>query len=330
VLQNSSTLPDGTLELLLEDDAQRFTVRIPYDLFHATSPNIQPNSRVRVGGVCSMDRSNEPHRGAFVLYANSSSTVTLLEGPPWWTGQKLLWLIIGCFVLIGGGIALYGVVERSKLRVVQEERERLSHDMHDTLAQSLAGVGFRLQGIHRTLQSSGQVPQTYVEDLKTTCDLVANAHREASSSIAALHPSSADDGDVLRMLEKAVYSMLEDKDFPVVLSSHGTPRTLSPVVLDTLYRVGREAIANALRHAQARSIKVQIAYRTRDVALTVADDGIGFEPNVARPGFGTRAMMRRCEAIKAQLSIVSIPGGGCRVQVLSPYRVHRGLIRWVS
>lgn len=330
VLRSSSTLLNGTLELLLEDDAQRFTVRMPYDLFHGASPKLERNSRVRVRGVCSMERSNESHRGAFVLYANSSSTVMLLEGPPWWTGQKLLWLIVACFVLIGGGIALYGVMERSKLRMVQEERERLSHDMHDTLAQSLAGVGFRLQGIHRTLQSSGAVPQTYVDDLKTTCDLVASAHREASSSIAALHPASEDEGDVLRMLEKSVYSMLEDKDFPVVLSSHGTPWTLSPVVRDTLYRVGREAIANALRHAQAQSIKVHIVYRTRDVVLTVADDGVGFEFNAASPGFGTRSMMRRCEAIKAQLSIISSPGGGCRVQVLSPYRVHRGLIRWVG
>jgi len=330
VLRSSTTLSDGTLELLLEDDAQRFTVRMPYDLFHATSSNVEPNSRVRVRGVCSMERSIEPHRGAFVLYASSSSAMTLLEGPPWWRGERLLWLLVACFLLIGGGIALYDVTERSKLRMVQEERERLSHEMHDTLAQSLAGVGFRLQGIHRTLQSSGLVPQTYVDDLKTTSDLVANAHREASSNIAALHPASEDDSDVLRMLEKAVYSMLEDTDFPVVLSSHGTTRPLSPVVLDTLYRVGREAIANALRHAQAQSIKVNIVYRTRDVILTVSDDGIGFEFSAANPGFGTRAMMRRCAAIKAELSIISSPGRGCRVQVLSPYRVHRGLIRWVG
>src|SRR5262249_23504788 len=148
-------------------------------------------------------------------------------------------------------VFLYLFEQRTKIRIVQEERERLSHDMHDTLAQSLAGVGFRLQGIHRSLQDSGVVPQAYVDDLKMTCDLVANTHREASSSIAALHPSSRKEVDVLRLLETAVYTMLDDDEFPVIVSSQGTPRPLSPVVADTLYRIGREAIANALRHAHA-------------------------------------------------------------------------------
>jgi hypothetical protein len=329
-VQSSRTLPDGQLGLILEDGAQRFTVRVPYDLFNARSPRLEASSWVRARGVCSMDRSNNVDRGTFVLYATSSSDVTLLEGPPWWTGQRLLWLISGFCALVGGGIFLYGIEERAKLRVVQEERERVSHDMHDTLAQSLAGVGFRLQGIHRSLQASRVVPQIYVDDLKMTCDLVANTHREASSSIAALHPSSEKDRDVLRLLERAVYSMLDDDEFPVIVSSQGTSRPLSPVVADTLYRVGREAIANALRHAHAQSIRVHLSYRSRDVVLSVTDDGIGFDLDPLRAGFGIKSMTKRCATIKAQISITSPPEGGCRVQVTSPYRAYRGLVWWVG
>ncbi|MES2393000.1 MAG: ATP-binding protein [Acidobacteriota bacterium] len=329
-VRSSETLPGGQSEMLLEDGTQDFNMRVPYDLFQAASPKLEANSRVRVRGVCAMDRSKNPHRGTFVLFATSSADVTLLDGPPWWTGQRLMWLICGCFVLIGGGVALYGIEERIKLRVVQEERERLSHDMHDTLAQSLAGVGFRLQGIHRSLKASGAVPQVYMDDLKLTCDLVASTHREASASIAALHPASQQDADVLLLLERAVYSMLDDQDFPVIVSSHGNPRQLSPVVADTLYRVGREAIANALRHSQAKSIKVQLLYRSRDVVLSVTDDGVGFDFVPAKIGFGIRSMTRRCETIKAKISLTSMPEGGCRVQVVSPYRVHRGLVRWVG
>ena len=132
------------------------------------------------------------------------------------------------------------------------------------------------------------------------------------------------------MLEKAVYSMLDDDDFPVIVSSHGSPRPLSPIVADTLYRVGREAIANALRHAQARSIRVQLIYRSRDVVLSVVDDGNGFEVVPSQAGFGIRSMTKRCETIKATFSITSAANEGCRVQVVSPYRVHRGLVRWVG
>ena len=329
-VQSTTTLPDGQMGLILEDGAQRFTVRVPYDLFNASSPRLEASSWVRARGVCSMDRSNNADHGTFVLYATSSSDVTLLEGPPWWTGQRLVWLISGLCALVGGGIFLYGLEERAKLHIVQEERERLSHDMHDTLAQSLAGVGFRLQGIHHSLQSSGVVPQIYVDDLKMTCDLVANTHREASSNIAALHPSSEKDRDVLRLLERSVYSMVDDEEFPVIVSSQGTPRPLSPVVADTLYRVGREAIANALRHAHARSIRVHLSYRSRDLVLSVTDDGIGFDFHPVRAGFGIKSMTKRCETIKAQISITRPPEGGCRVQVTSPYRAHRGLVWWVG
>lgn len=329
-VRSSKTLPDGQLGVILADGEQQFTVRVPYDLFHASSSRLEANSRVRVRGVCSMDRSNDTDRATFVLYATSSTDITLLEGPPWWTGPRLVCLIAGLVALVGGGIFLYGIEERAKLRIVQEERERLSYDMHDTLAQSLAGVGFRLQGIHRSLQASGAVPQTYIDDLKMTCNLIANTHREASSSIAALHPSSQKEGDILRLLEEAASSMLDDEEFPVIVSSQGTARPLSPVVADALYRVGREAIANAVRHAQARSIRVQLFYRSRDVVLSVTDDGIGFDFDPDRAGFGIKSMIKRCATVKAQISISTMPEGGCRVQITSPYRVHRGLVRWVG
>lgn len=277
-----------------------------------------------------MDDSVGPHYGTFILYATSSSDVTLLGGPPWWSGQRLIWLLAGCFLFVGVGIVFYGMEERTKFRIVQEERERLSHDMHDTLAQTLAGVGFRLQGILRSLQDSPNIPRAHVDDLRSTCELVAQSHREASSNIAALHPASQKEGDILTLLEKAIYSMLDDEDFPVIVSSHGTPRSMSPVVRDTLFRVGREAVANALRHSRAHSIKVQLHYHARQVVLSVTDDGVGFQFDPSRAGFGIKSMIRRCDAIKATIRFTSPESGGCRVQIVSRYRAYRGLIRWVG
>ncbi len=91
-----------------------------------------------------------------------------------------------------------------------------------------------------------------------------------------------------------------------------------------------EAIANAFRHAQAPSIPVQLVFRSRDVVLSVTDDGGGFQFDPSKAGFGIKAMTSRCEAIKATIAITLPAEGGCRVQVTSPYRVHRGLIRWVG
>jgi len=327
IIESSSRSADGGTELVLSDSLQRFAVRVPYDIFNENSLHPERGAWVRVRGVCSSDFVVNPQRGAFVVYAASASNVKLLAGPPWWTGQRLIWMILACSVLLAGGIALYGAIDRAKLRLVQEERERLSHEMHDTLAQSLAGVGFRLRGIYRSLLSSSQVPAVYVEDLKATCDLVAQTHREASSSIAALHPDSQRDGNLLSLLERSVCAMLDDPDFPVILSSSGTPRVLSPAVSDTLFRVGREAIANALRHAGAQSIKVQLAFRSREVVLSITDDGRGFEFASEHAGFGIQSMIRRCNDIHAQLSFRTPDEGGCCVQIVCPYPCGRSLLR---
>lgn len=329
-LRESKRLPDGEMELHMEEGAQRFTVRVPYDLFQADTRRFEVNSRLRVRGVCSVEAATGNGTGSFLVYTNSGANITLLEGPPWWSGQRLLFLILAAFLLLVGGILLYGVAERSRLRALQQERESLSHEMHDALAQSLAGVGFRLQGIHRELRQSKSAAPELVDDLKHTADLLAQTHREASANIAAMHPASQKEGDLLTLLERAVYSMVDDEEFPVIVSSHGNARPLSPAILDTLYRVGREAIANALRHSAAKSIRVQLLYRSRDVVLSVTDDGEGFAMEPGREGFGIRSMMRRCEAIKAKMTITSPPEGGCRVQLTAPYRMHRGLVRWVG
>jgi signal transduction histidine kinase len=216
------------------------------------------------------------------------------------------------------------------MRIVHDERERVSHEMHDTLAQSLAGVGFKLQGILRTMRQAGSISESILEEVNSTCTMVASTHREASASIAALHPSSKTEGELLTLLERFVFSMVNTADIEVSTEQSGESQQLSPIVADTLLRVGKEAIANTLRHAKATHIKLSVLYRSRNLVLSIADNGVGFLYLAEKRGFGLKSIQTRCSSIKAQVEIISNPESGTIVRIISPYRLHRLLGRWLS
>ena len=321
---------NGDSDLLLQEETQFYSARIPVGLFNTPSAKFEISSRVRVRGICSTtEQRSWPGQSSFVLLAGSPSDVVVLAGPPWWSGQRLIWLLCGLLALIALGMYGFVAIERSKLRMVYEERQRLSHDMHDTLAQSLAGVGFKLQGIRRSMRDSEGIPPAILEALNTACEMVAGTHREASASIAALHPASPNESDLLTLLQRSVFSMVDGDAMTVETEQIGDIRSPSPVVADTLFRIGREAIANTLRHAKATSIKISITYRSRDLILSVMDNGSGFRYTPTKRGFGIKSIERRCADIDAKVDVASSPGAGCTVRVISPYRMNRGLSRWI-
>jgi signal transduction histidine kinase len=86
-------------------------------------------------------------------------------------------------------------------------------------------------------------------------------------------------------------------------------------ICDTFYRIGQEAIANAVRHGHPRTIHMHLAYGRPSVKLTIRDDGIGFSQCGDAPGFGIRGMKRRASSINANFRIRSSPGRGTSVQV---------------
>lgn len=330
VLQKRSTTQEGDVNLELQEGARHFLVHIPFDLFSANAAKFETGSRLQVRGICSTHAAETSRGDAFVLFANSGGDIALLSGPPWWTGARLVWLLVFLFCLLAIGVYVFIASERSKLRAIYGERQRLAHEMHDTLAQALAGVGFKLQGIRRSMRESRIVPVQILEEMDSTYEMVAGTHREASASIESLHPASQREGDLLTLLERSVFSMLDNDSLPVVTERVGEPRPLSPVVADTLFRIGREAIANVLRHSGATEITLRLHYRYRNLELSVVDNGRGFASEKVRRGFGISSIERRCEEIRAQVEIHSSPQCGCTVKVTSPYSARGVLSRWIG
>lgn len=314
---------EGRVILLLEDSAQTFRAEGPLGLSDEQFQKLVPGSEVRVRGVCRVGPWQGKDGGAFTIMMRSMEDAEVIAGPPWWSTRLLIREIALLVALIGLGIYIYLKVERSKMHAILDERARLAHEMHDTLAQSFAGVGFHLQGVRNSVRSGTLTTSDVVDKLTLACELITRTHRDASAEIAALHPGVDDGSDLLTLLERCAYTMLEGNHIPIRSVREGTPRSLSLAVRDALFHIGREAITNVLRHADAESITMRIRYEFRTVILEIIDDGCGFDYKKHTDDFGLRGMRSRSAAIGATLEVISDAGYGTSIRVQAPYNIRK-------
>ena len=329
VLISKAENQDGTTVLDMSDSSQTFRAILPGGLLTRQVANWTPGSQVGISGICLSTPGVEPIGTAFTVLLRSADDVEVLTGPPWWTGKQMRRAGFVLLILMAFGTYVYLWFERAKMRAILNERERLAHEMHDTLAQSFAGVGFHLQGLRSGIRDGNIGREAIMGKVDLACELVAHTHKEASASIAALHPDANEGQDLLFVFERCARAMLESDDLPVSFRQEGTARDLSLPVRDAVFQIGREAISNALRHSGATHILVTVQYRLNNVTLQVRDGGRGFEQEARTNGFGMRTMRRRAKDIGAELTIVTAPGTGTLLTMTAPCRKQLTLASWV-
>jgi signal transduction histidine kinase len=99
-------------------------------------------------------------------------------------------------------------------------------------------------------------------------------------------------------------------------------------IADTLYRIGQEAVANAVRHANPTILTIRLKYRENLACLQIEDNGAGFVQGNGLLGFGIRGMRRRAQSISAAFQIESKPGEGTRIQITAPLPPRVTLTTW--
>ena len=306
---------DGTLILSLEEGQQNFLAIMNGERASLLFKRLKIGSLLTLRGICAADARYTHNLVPFALLLRSTDDVDVIAGPPWWSTGHLIAITLAALLLLLMGQYVYGRIEHWRLRAVLEERERLAHEMHDTLAQSFAGIGFQLQAVLSELPSSNSNVRQHVE---LACDLVRHSHEEARRCIATLRPASLYQVGLLAALERCAARMVEGGSVHIHTSSEGTPQIMPVLVSDTLFRIGQEAIANAVRHAKATSIRISLAYQKHGVQLSIEDDGVGFASEGVLLGFGLRGMRERAHIVSASLRIESGTGRGTRVLVIAP------------
>jgi signal transduction histidine kinase len=315
--------PNNTLVLEFDAGPEPFRVIMNRGRNDSFFKEVKVNSLLRLRGVCVVDPEYTQNLTPFVLLLRSTDDLELMAGPPWWSTGHLVALVIGLLMLALVINFFYGRIENWRLRGILEERERFAHEMHDTLAQSFAGIGFQLDAIRNGVP--GELAVVH-RQLDLASDLARHSHEEARRSIATLRPASLDSEDLMPALECCARRMVEAGNVKVVTTCSGDVRRMPLRVTDTLYRIGQEAVANAVGHAHPTKITVSIEYRHNSVSLVVADDGAGFTQGNDLRGFGLQGMRRRAASVSATLHVVSTPGQGTRVSTTAPLPPRTGII----
>jgi len=216
----------------------------------------------------------------------------------------------------------------AQLEARVEERTQIARELHDTLLQSFNGLLLRFRTVHELLSTR---PDEARQILESVMDETRRALVEGREAVQGLRSSAADAGE----FDGAIRTLAEELagqyggTVQVRLDIEGTPQTLRPLVRDEVYRIASEALRNALRHAEASRIEVQLGYDPGGFELRVRDDGKGIDPEVSSgadlPGhFGLRGMRERAQAIGGQLTVWSASGSGTELALRVPGAVAYG------
>jgi len=204
---------------------------------------------------------------------------------------------------------------KRQFSAVLSERIRIAREIHDTLAQGFAGISTQLEAGKEALFSS---PHVAHEHLNLANLLARSCLEEARQYVWDLrhHVEGDDLASVLASMSRKLAAGLL-LDFKVL----GYPRPISETVESNLLRIAQEAIINAVKHAHARRIQVEICYGSQSLRLCVRDDGCGFDPQrapAAEGHFGLLGMSERAKSIGGLLRLQTTLGKGTEIIVEVP------------
>jgi signal transduction histidine kinase len=210
---------------------------------------------------------------------------------------------------------------------VLEERQRMAREIHDTLAQGLAGIITQLEAAQQAgLQAAGGghangavARADWERRIGNAAQLARESLSEARRSVRAVRPEALENTKLPEALAEIAARWSTVNGVAATVTTTGTAQALHPEVEVTLLRVAQEALANVAKHAGASRAVITLSYMDDVVTLDVRDDGAGFRlPDAAGGGFGLTTMRQRVERLAGHLEIESEPGGGTAISARVP------------
>ncbi|QBL41256.1 histidine kinase [Stenotrophomonas sp. ASS1] len=216
---------------------------------------------------------------------------------------------------------------RARLQERNGERERIARDLHDTLLQGSQGLILRLHAISQ----SPQTPEQVRGQLESAMQLAERNLAEGRERVNALREGPFAGRDLASALADVHAEYAGHGTNPLRLTVEGATPPLQADAAEEVFLIGREAIRNALRHANASAIEVELSYGTRCFLLHVRDDGVGIaDDNAGHGHWGLQGMRERAQRLGAELQLWTRAGLGTEVALAVPARrlYHRRPSRW--
>jgi signal transduction histidine kinase/ligand-binding sensor domain-containing protein len=258
------------------------------------------------------------------------ATLSFSVAPAWYQTRWFQAVYVGAFLALLWGLyrfRLAQIARQFSVRLEERvgERTRIARELHDTLLQSFQGSLFEFQAARNLLSRR---PEEAGQGLDDAIRAAEAAITEGRDAIQGLRSGSVAHSDLSRLLTAAGQECASAEgsngNSPAFcVTVEGPPQTLSPVLQDEIYRIGREVLRNAFRHAHAQRIEVEIRYDAQELRLRIRDDGIGIDREVldagARPGhWGLPGVRERAKLVGAKLDFWSEAGAGTELQLTVP------------
>lgn len=201
----------------------------------------------------------------------------------------------------------------------EEERKRLSREIHDGPAQMMANVLMRSGLIERTYREKGaEAAIKELSDLKVT---VRNALSEVRRIIYDLRPMALDDLGIVPTLKKYLSTVMEyNPGVNIHFRTIGQERRISSEHEVAIFRLVQECVTNSLKHGKPKEVNVKLEWLKGDINIVVKDDGAGFDiENGKEQSFGIIGMRERIELLGGQIQIHSVIGKGTTILFKIPF-----------
>lgn len=307
-------------------------------------------STVAVAGILRLDLDGARINGLIVdhptlqritVLARDAADIEVVQAASWWTPRRLATVLaaatVGLAASIGGVVLLGRRVRRQavdlaasmqhrqqsavEFEATLRERNRLAANLHDTVLQTVTGIGYQLTACR---DDDGALAADAPRHLDIVDRMVGHAVHQLRGTVWALRTTSPTDRTLAEAVRELAARLAREHDAVIEADVAADLPALPDFVAGNLLLVAQEALLNAARHAAATATTVRLHVPPPGDALVleVADDGRGFDP-VARPGapqghFGLDGMRERGERIGGTLDIQSSPGRGTTVTVRLP------------
>lgn len=213
------------------------------------------------------------------------------------------------------------------IKAQEEEKHRLSREIHDGPAQTLANIVLKAELCEKLIDIDREKAKTELKSLK---EVIRSSLTDVRKIIYDLRPMSLDDLGLVPTVERLVEQYCEETDIYVEFKVFGNKVKLMPVIELAVFRIIQESLTNIKKHAKASMVNVKIEFMKKNVSLVISDNGIGFDKGLCpksdeNSGYGLLSMQERVELLNGKFELNTKPGEGTKIIVSIPINVYEGV-----